>query len=102
MMGYHSLAQAIREQRVAPPGRSLMRRGNPNKLYIWETARPGIALRTTPTIIREGHGDGETNQRVGNGSVRIAVEGIQERLLGGSMSPRRLEKRCTLPSMPAH
>ena len=88
-----------------PLGRSLMRRGNTPQpaSYIRGTATPGIALPMTPTPLTErGVETMANNQKIGNGSLMIAVEGIQELVVGGSISHLRLEKRLPLPSMPAH
>jgi hypothetical protein len=42
---------------------------------------------------------GEKSRGLGKGSL---MEGIQQLVVGSSISPIRLEKRLPLPSMPAH
>ena len=78
-----------------------MRHGKlPRYLYKKYHTRHRIAGDTN------GHSEGVTTGRksrgLGNGLLKISVEGIQERIVGSSISPIRLEKRLPLPSMPAH
>ena len=88
------------EEQVATCSRSLMRRGNTPHIYrkqqIWHRTAGDtnvIERRVTTT------GD---KPRIGHGSLMITVESIQQRVVGSSISPIRLEKRLPLPSMPAH
>jgi hypothetical protein len=71
-------------------------------IYIGNT-KSGIALPVTPTPLTErGVETMANNQKIGNGSLMITVEDIQELIVGGSISRLRLQKRLPLPSMPAH
>ena len=84
-----------------PSGRSLMRRSKPAHIYrkhqIWHRTADDTTGR------REGVATtGEKSRGLDNVSLMIAVEGIQQLVVGSSISPIRLEKRLPLPSMPAH
>ena len=70
-------------------------------IYIGNT-KSGIALPMTPTVTERALRRRGNKPRIGNGSLMIAVEGIQQLVVGSSISPIRLEKRLPLPSMPAH
>ena len=86
-----------------PSGRSLMRRGNPPQTAsIYRNTKSGIALPMTPQVTERSVTTTGNTQKIGHGSLNISVEGIQELVVGGSISRLRLEKRLPLPSMPAH
>ena len=82
-----------------PSGRSLMRHGNTPHIYrkhqIWHRTADDT------TGHREGVArTGEKSRGLGKGS--LMPEGMQQLVVGSSISPIRLEKRLPLPSMPAH